>query len=362
MNVRKLGFTLVELLVVIACIGVLLGLLLPAQRGAREAARRMSCSNNFKQIGLSIHNYHSAYKQLPAAFGGTGSFAVNRGPNPSLNNEGRLSGLVALSPFIDSQAVWELISTPSKKDGIRYPPMGPSVWSEHYEPWAMEIPVFRCPSDPMTDTTFGGTNYTFCIGDVGRDIHAAMDELPRGMFGATRVVRFQDILDGLSNTLAAGEITMAIDRGVTGQFAIEQLPSFLESPAVVNELCDAVRPRYFADDVALSEWGRGGNWADGTAGSSLVNTILPPNSPSVAVLRTEACDGIYSVGSRHQSGAHVLMADGAVKFVTDNIDCGENTMWAPAAVNDADQVVATPYGLWGALGTARGEDVIDEEI
>lgn len=362
MNVRKLGFTLVELLVVIACIGVIVGLFLPAQRGAREAARRMSCSNNFKQIGLAIHNYHDAYQQLPPAFGGTGFFAIDRGPNPRLSNEGRLSGLVALTPFMESQSVWEQVSTATTKDGIVYPPMGPSVWMQHYGPWTTELTAYRCPSDPVSENTFGGTNYTFCIGDVGRDIHTAVEKLPRGMFGANRVMRFKDVVDGLSNTLAAGEIFLAVDREAAGQFAIEQLPSYLESPVMVNELCEPDRPLFFDEGVSLSEWGRGGNWADGTAGSSLVNTILPPNSPSIAVLRSEACDGIYSIASRHQGGAHVLMGDGAVKFVTNSIECGDNTLPAPPATHESVQVIATPYGLWGSLGTARGQEVIDEQL
>ena len=103
------AFTLVELLVVIAIIGVLVGLLLPAVQAAREAARRMSCSNNFKQIGLAVHNYHSAYSQLPKQKSGTGL-----GPGTTFfyqgsdfANQGQLSWLVAILPFIEQQAMWE---------------------------------------------------------------------------------------------------------------------------------------------------------------------------------------------------------------------------------------------------------------
>ncbi|MFG0287793.1 MAG: type II secretion system protein, partial [Rhodopirellula sp. JB044] len=97
-NRARSGFTLVELLVVIAIIGVLVGLLLPAVQAAREAARRMSCSNNFKQIGLAVHNYHSAYNQLPINKTGTGILpGTNWWDDSTIANNQQLSWLVGLT-------------------------------------------------------------------------------------------------------------------------------------------------------------------------------------------------------------------------------------------------------------------------
>ncbi len=236
------GFTLVELLVVIAIIGVLVGLLLPAVQAAREAARRMSCSNNFKQIGLALHNYHSAYKQLPTHLGGTTSDGTNTTAAQELRPAGHnnlfLSMLVGLTPYMEQQALWDQISNPyqSVVNGSvvgTYQPMGPRPdkglgganghATEPYDPWMSEIPTLRCPSDPGVGLPARGrTNYVACIGDssrfsnngprnpqgaitTGRSRQSRASQ--RGVFVPRKLeTKFRDILDGLSNTIAMGEI------------------------------------------------------------------------------------------------------------------------------------------------------------
>jgi prepilin-type N-terminal cleavage/methylation domain-containing protein/prepilin-type processing-associated H-X9-DG protein len=348
------GFTLLELLVVIAVIGVLIGLLMPAVRSSSEAARRMACGNNFKQIGLALHNYHAAHDALPPAMGGTEGESIHSG------NQRRLSGLVPLLPFLEASKLWSEISEPMKVGSHVYPAMGPAPWVADYPPWQSEVATYRCPSVPTETGDFGLTNYAFSIGDMARSIHQPTK--PRGVFACLLTTRLRDVLDGTANTIAMAEIGNDLDMSVVGQVAINQELAVLDNPGSARALCDPKRPNFYPTTLKLADPGRGGRWADGSAGFGLVNTILPPNSPSVAVLGSEAVDGLYSAGSYHQGGAHVLMADGAIKFIVNSIDCGDLMKPTLTEEENVNSTPASNYGLWGALGTAASNDKIIDDF
>jgi prepilin-type N-terminal cleavage/methylation domain-containing protein/prepilin-type processing-associated H-X9-DG protein len=417
MKRRRRAFTLVELLVVIAIIGVMVGLLLPAVQAAREAARRMSCGNNFKQIGLGIHNYHSAYNQLPIH--GTGTYIPGGrdlwdNPTPVNGFTGtsnhRLSFLVGLTPFVEQQALWEQISNPLARntDGsTRMPPwqaMGPRMAELQYPPYATDIATFRCPSDPGTGLpALGRTNYAACTGDSSyrsRDPYLNVDELAedptvtfphtptntankanhsnaasRGMFVVTRKMSFRDTLDGLANTVMCGEIATDIGdkdnrtsmpqvgTGVTGERQNCHLnPTFLQASV------DPLRPRFWSPGFTFAVTsGRGYRWHDCMPIFSQMNTILPPNN-LVCTDAVNAAHGdlVATASSRHQGGVHVLMGDGAVKFITDSIEAGNSrnpVVWLNGtAANRNAPGSPSPFGLWGSLGTRSGKEVIDKEF
>jgi len=348
------GFTLVEILVVIGIIGLIVALLLPATRHAGEAARRMQCSNNLKQLGLALHNYHDAHQHFPSAMGGTGP-----GASPVDGNAHRLSGLVALLPFLEQRPLWEQISTAVEIDGVMYPPMGPAPWVAEYTPWTTEIPALRCPSADSKQSDFGQTNYSFCVGDVVQAIHDPTQL--RGAFACGMTSCFEDITDGTSNTIAMGEIGTQSGLSVIGQFATGQPANILTNPKLCLGARNQSRPKFYGKNVPLGELGRGGRWADGAAGFSLFNTVLPPNSPSCAVGGTHAVDGVYSTGSFHPGGAQVVMVDASIHFISETIDAGDPTRPPVTAQHLADAPIASPYGIWGALGTLAGEEAVESQ-
>lgn len=402
---RRSAFTLVELLVVIAIIGVMVGLLLPAVQAAREAARRMSCGNNFKQIGLAMHNYHAAYNQLPRQGGGTkvaSPAANNWWAQYQSENSWQLSALVGATPFMEQQALWEQISNPmdANRDGIiDYPAMGPTPnfvsAAILYTPWSTEIATLRCPSDPGVGLpALGRTNYAMCMGDSvanqreGLTTRINTDSAgsppnsgqaqnqragQRGVFATHQSTSFRDILDGTSNTIMLGEIatdlgdrdkrTMPASQGSTAwTTSIRQNPTWCET---VQNYVDPLRPMFWtnATPIAGTTQARGYRWSDYDPKMTMWFAILPPNR--------ETCGphngGNYFMGttsSRHQGGAHVLMADGAVKFITDSIEAGNSRAGMVFNGGTLDQTAGarSPYGLWGALGTRASKEVISTDF
>ncbi len=410
---QRAAFTLVELLVVIAIIGVLVGLLLPAVQAAREAARRMSCSNNFKQIGLGIHNYHAAFKSLPMqGTGGTNEFndawADADDPGSSMVDPAMgfsrhmLCYLVGILPYVEQQSMWEEVSMGHEDaEGEFWPPMGPAPYAIRFKPWASDVPTYRCPSDPGTGLpAVGRTNYAACTGDAinrsqlgsarfngnqGRwryndeswlvqQVNAAQ----RGVFIPRREMRFRDVLDGLANTIMAGEIATDLgDRDIRTDAALNNRghggqwgEGIMLNPSICQDtdLIDPDRPRFWRTTTPRSGAAtkRGYRWADFRPIYSQMKTILPPNR-ELCTGGGHGTDSTCTASSRHQGGAHILMADGAVIFMTDSVEAGDQraeTVWRRNANQQSSNPpgVESPYGLSGALGTRAMSEQIEEQL
>ena len=219
-NVR--GFTLVELLVVIAIIGILVGLLLPAVQAAREAARRMSCGNNIRQVGLAFLNYESAYKKLPYGWGGPAPGGTGTDMDMNVGRVGinRWSGTLGVLPMMEqSQLSTQIFTIPytnprngQSLNGYLWPW---DMWNGNYLPWRTQVANLRCPSDPgrmNPDATWfddgsARTNYAMCYGDTTQDNGIAWHpSANRGMFQGRYQRRVADATDGMAYTALLGEI------------------------------------------------------------------------------------------------------------------------------------------------------------
>lgn len=262
------AFTLVELLVVIAIIGVLVGLLLPAVQSAREAARRMSCSNNMKQFGLALHNYHGAFQKFPSRQGGTGwQNAISNGMNGGAN--------MRILAYLEQTALYEQFSNPLTHNGVTFQPWGPipSTPADTYPPYGVQVPTFACPSSLPSSIPGWNcyTNYGYSAGDSA---HAApqhtspnnvnIDTHPnslnarnnvRGLFGFYTDRKFRDITDGTSNTIAMGEIaTSGSNNSVLGGVARRQPTAVVSSPVTCLNVVDPLAPNLFRADINSVGW------------------------------------------------------------------------------------------------------------
>lgn len=353
---KRRGFTLIELLVVIAIIAVLVALLLPAVQQAREAARRSACKNNLKQLGLALHNYHDTYGRFVARKGGT------NGTNSNTSNRGRLSGFMGLMPFLDQAPLYNQVQGGGGTGPVSGPG-GPRAWGG-WSLWNVTIPGLLCPSDGVAPVANRHQNYAFCVGDSARTVNGGDPTDPasqrnvRGLFGLQRCYRFRDITDGTSNTIAMSERVRAnITTRAGDQVLVIQGVAMSQDPVNNPVSCLALTDgtRYLNSVQAKGRFGTS-MW-DGQLERTGFNTILPPNGPSCAAgTNTNADSGTiaYAPSSVHTGGVQVLMADGAVRFISENIDTGNLAAASPGLTSNA----ASPYGVWGALGSRSGGEVL----
>ncbi|ADG66013.1 protein of unknown function DUF1559 [Planctopirus limnophila DSM 3776] len=354
MSRRRRGFTLIELLVVIAIIAILIALLLPAVQQAREAARRTQCRNNLKQLGLALHNYHDVFGTFVYRKGGTGAY----GATPQ-QNSGRRSGLVSLLPYIDQSPLYNRIEAGdlagTSYGGTAVAPGGPHGWAS-WSTWNVSIPGFQCPSDAYA-TPVSTHNYMFSVGDTIQDPNntgTSNHDLQNvnGLFANRRCLGVRDITDGTSNTIAMSERCRAnFGLATNSNRLVVEGQAMNKTGLQANPLqCRSIATngRYNAAEEVKGYSGT--RWTDGQIERCGFHTVLPPNSPSCAEGNNGNADSPVSVitpTSRHTGGVHALMADGAVRFISDNIDTGNlatgSTIGGPS-----------PYGVWGALGTRAG--------
>lgn len=326
------AFTLVELLVVIAVIGILIGLLLPAVQMAREAARRMSCSNNLRQIGLGCQNYESAFQNFPP------STIVNLDVTTTGNNSAwGVHGRIL--PFLEQGNAYAMIDLSL-------------AWDSQQVIDNFRVPVYSCPSDPLarkvrtfTDgkpalhpTTYGfNFGRWFVFDPITR-------EVGDGMFAPNRFLGYRDCLDGASNTLLVAEVHAWNPYRRNGGPATTQMPTTLAEAAAIVASGDAFK------NTGHTEWPDGRVHHTGFTVTLTPNTLVPCNSGGTTFPYCdfnswqEGKDGIagpptYAIitsRSYHPGVVQVALVDGSVKTVNETI---ATEVWHALGTRDRNEVV-----------------------
>jgi len=333
------AFTLVELLVVIAIIGVLVGMLLPAAQAARAAARRTSCTNNLRQFGLAILNYESGRGCFPP----TDAPSIRTPPGLGWSLHARLlpyaEGNTLADRFDFKQAAFT------------------GAWgSQQPNPafatlFATPVPLFLCASDgaPVMNTaggaSYAGNNYMVSFGSgQARGKYWDFSQPTDGVVYENSKVGFRNVTDGASKTIVASEAVRSIATATDPvtfpagspptrpyQYTLNGSTGWTSGPPLL--LTGNANPTDADIDALLATWssltswrgatsasmrGRGAAWAATTAGNSLTNGFLPPNSPIPDYI--VHWSGFFGPRSWHPGGANVLFADGHVVFLSESAD------------------------------------------
>ena len=299
---RRTGFTLVELLVVIAIIGVLIGLLLPAVQAAREAGRRMSCSNNMKQIGLALHMYHDTFLRFPAGWRG---YDLATGQADWLGEPG-WGWCAAILPFMEQQNV--------SASMIHYElPIHEPVNQAARE---LALGVFRCPSDigDARFTLYEGGHHDHDHGD-----HPG-EEFPLLMATGNYVGVFGtwDLHDVCADGTCQGDGTFFLNKGVR----VSEIKDGLSQTLMVGERTSKLSYSTWVGAVAGSDHGPARVVGTGT---------FPPNSEESFEHYT------HNFSSLHPAGTHFVLADGSVHMIAETI---ERSLYLGLCTRDGHEVVA----------------------
>jgi prepilin-type N-terminal cleavage/methylation domain-containing protein/prepilin-type processing-associated H-X9-DG protein len=353
------GFTLIELLVVIAIIAVLIALLLPAVQAAREAARRIQCTNNLKQIGLGLHNYHSSVGCFPMG-SSSGMYTL---PNTYLAKES-WSIHAALLPFVEQGPLYSNCNFNWSPD---MPPNSTAC--------ATQISGFLCPSDPNgTNLTSGVGNSGFyttgnnCyFGSIGATTDILMGQNRKvptlanvpttGLFAFQQIKSIATVIDGTSNSIAFAEGTVDLlnpqaQTKLTGLAYVSLPAACLQSNAFNNpagvqsgiQTCSSVFGSATLDAQEIDA-ARGDAWQKGCMTETLFNTIVTPNGQndtwSYCGISSGSVANFSNADSYHPGGVNVMMADGSCRFIKNAIN--QMTWWGLGTIGGGEVISSDSY-------------------
>lgn len=378
---RQNGFTLIDLVGVLVIIALIAGLVFPSIQASREAARRTACTNQLKRLGVALQQYHDAHNTLPGHKYGPGA-------------QNRISAFTMLLPLLGHENVYNEIVEAKWQVAWRKEKVGPDgkpVLDEEEKqipgPYCTMIPEFLCPTDPngydRVPFLLGYNNYVFSHGDwiTGQD-----EKFGRGAFVPGAWVKYEDVADGLSNTLAMSErctcpmrdpaIYSAEIRG-DAEKGIQEVPEKVSTKGGVRlDMSEAISENlekqdaglcwktaegdYFVGDeniIRINRAWAGGRWADGMHFFTATNTIMPPNGPSCATRGNDQSPLLAPPTSYHITGVNALMLDGQVRFIFNNIDCGGDYTGKKCLKEGP-----SPFGVWGALGSIADSKPAVEDV